>query len=276
VIGIGLMGGSLARALRAHADAPEVVGYSPVASERDAAVAAGAVSRVVERADDAAASADLVVYAVPLSVTVDLMKRHQSAWRRDAVVSDVCSLKSALTALARSLGIEHRYVGAHPMTGGESSGFGASRSELYRAATVWLTAAEAAGDERARIERLWASLGALPRWIDAETHDRIMVRASHLPQLLSNLLADALRRAGLGPGDVGPGGRDMTRLAGSSPEVWRDLLESSSVELAPVLRELGDALDDAASSLERGDLDALVRVMERTRSWRSGEQPGDA
>jgi prephenate dehydrogenase len=276
VIGLGLMGGSLARALRALANAPEVIGYSPVEAERVAALAAGAVSRVAERADDAAAGAELVVYAAPLSATLDLMQRHRSVWRSDAVVSDLCSLKAAPGTQARVLGIESRYVGAHPMTGSESSGFAASRSGLYREAVVWLSASEAARGERARAERFWELLGARPRWIDPETHDRLMVRASHLPQLLSNLLADALSQAGLGPGDVGPGGRDMTRLAGSSPALWRDLLASSAPELAKVLRELGASVEDAASALERGDLDALERLMERTRSWKSGERHGDA
>jgi prephenate dehydrogenase len=127
--------------------------------------------------------------------------------------------------------------------------------------------------ERSRVERFWAALGARSAWIDPDAHDRLMVHASHLPQLVSNLLADALAGAGIAPGELGPGGRDMTRLAGSSPEIWRDLLTSSAPELSSALRELAAALNDAAGSLERMDMSALVDLMTRTRAWKSAQGP---
>jgi prephenate dehydrogenase len=276
LIGLGLMGGSLARALRELPARPEIIGFSPESAERGAALAARVLDRATESADEAAGSAELVIYAVPLSATLALLDRHARMWRSDAAVSDVCSLKSPITARARALGVGSRYVGAHPMTGGEASGFAASRSGLYRDAPVWLTAEGAQATVRARVERFWRALGAHPAWIEPNAHDRQMVRASHLPQVVANVLADTMRSAGLRPADIGPGGRDMTRLAGSSPEMWRDLLETSAPQLAPALKAMSDALAAAAGSLEAGDLDPLVRLMERTRAWKGEGSAADA
>jgi prephenate dehydrogenase len=269
------MGGSLARALRELPARPQVIGFSPDHTERAAAVAAGVLDRATETADEAAGSAELVVYAVPLTATLALLDRHARLWRPEAAFSDVCSLKSPITERARALGVTSRYVGAHPMTGGESSGFAASRSGLYRGAPVWLTAQGAQASVRGRVERFWISLGAQPAWIEPDAHDRQMVRASHLPQVVANVLADTMRSAGLRRADVGPGGRDMTRLAGSSPEMWRDLLETSAPELASALRAMSEALAATAGSLEAGDIDALMRLMDRTRAWKGEGSASD-
>ena len=268
IIGLGVMGGSLARALRALPDPPHVTGFSPHHAERDLAVASGALDEAVERAELAAACADLVVYALPLAAILDLQARHQSVWRPGAVVSDLSSLKLPVAGQARALGFGARCVSAHPMVGGEGSGFGASRDGLFEGATVWLsTAGEIGLDTKTRVERFWSLLGARPTWVDAATHDAHMVRVSHLPQMLANALALHLESHGLTRSELGSGGRDMTRLAGSSPTMWRDLLEHSAPELANALREMGTHMDAIAALLDAHDLDGVVRLMRHTQSW---------
>ena len=274
VIGLGLMGGSLARALRALAAPPAVVGFSP--SDR----AAGALDRAAGSASDAAGAADLVVYATPLGALLELLDEHKDVWRPGAVITDLAGLKAPVAARARELGLERRYVGAHPMAGGEGSGFEASHADLFRGAPVWL-----AGDGvvepaiRGRVERFWTSLGAITAWTDPVGHDLRMIRASHLPQLVSNALARVLEEGGLTPADLGPGGRDMTRLARSSPSMWRDLLEPSAPFIAEALREMATVLAALASRLEAEDVEGVASVMERTRRWAGGparaEEPAD-
>jgi prephenate dehydrogenase len=275
VIGLGVMGGSLARALRGVSSPPRIIGFTANERDRAEAVAGGMLDDAPEDAESAAAAADLVVYAVPLSVILDLQTRHQSVWRPEAVVSDVSSLKVPVTAQARALGIESRYVSAHPMVGAERSGFPASREHLYQDAVVWLSAVDAPGDVRSRVERLWLALGARPAWTDPAAHDARMVDASHVPQLLSNALATYLERRDLARSDLGSGGRDMTRLSASSPSMWRDLLQQSAHDLAPALREIGAELDALAGLLDARDFDALDALMSRTRAWASrGAQVG--
>lgn len=278
VVGLGLMGGSLARALRALPDGPEVVGWSPDDAEGRAALEAGAVHRLAPSAEAAAGEESLVVYATPLAAVLELLERHAPAWRAEAAISDVASLKAPVVARVRELGVESSYVGAHPMVGGEASGFAASRADLYRNAPVWLATGTGTGELRERVEAAWTCLSARPAWTDAGDHDRRMVRASHLPQLVSNALGERLRREGLDPWDLGPGGRDMTRLAASSPALWRDLLTHSAPRLAPLLRELAVTLEELATLLERGDVEAVSRRMEDTRRWAAptpASRPGE-
>jgi len=267
VIGLGLMGGSLARALRSLTPAPEVVGFSSSEQDLEGAMEAGVLDRPARDAEEAAASGDLVVYATPLGVTLELLSRHTAVWQGGAVVSDLASLKAPVAAQARAVGVEARWVGAHPMTGGEGSGFGASSDALYRGAPVWLCGRDASPDARARVAHLWSLLGASPAWITEREHDARMVGASHLPQILANALVGWMARAGLTPADLGPGGRDMTRLAASSPDMWSDLFRHSAPALSPALHELARTLSMLADRLDAKDIAAIARLMDETRQW---------
>jgi len=275
ILGLGLMGGSLARALRRLPAPPRVVGWSPDVGESLEALGAAALDEVADTAEEAAGAADLVVYATPLGAVLELLERHRARWRADAVVTDVASLKAPVVERVGALGVASGYVGSHPMVGGEGSGFAASREGLFRDATVWLASGTGTDDARRRLEAFWRALGARPRWSDPREHDRLMVRASHVPQVLSSALALALERAGVPRAELGPGGRDMTRLAASSPGMWRDLLGRSADRLAPALREVCAALEEIAVLLESGAVDDVAGLMEEGKTWaRAGDGGG--
>ncbi|MEQ1856048.1 MAG: prephenate dehydrogenase/arogenate dehydrogenase family protein [Longimicrobiales bacterium] len=268
VLGLGVMGGSLARALSELGDAPRMTGWSPSPEEREAALAARAVHAAPTEWRDAVRGADLVVLAAPLGVSCDILPRVVDVADPGALLSDVASLKAPMARAAAAAGVTDRWVGSHPMAGSEASGFGASRSTLYRDARVWTVAAPEAKAHVARVHALWSSIGARPAAIDAEAHDRLMALASHLPQLSSNALASVLMEAGVSPEQLGPGGRDTTRLAGSSPDLWKDLLGYAAPDLARGLRDLAATADQMADLLDRHDIDAIADIMRATRTWR--------
>jgi prephenate dehydrogenase len=273
VLGLGIMGGSLARAVSSLGLAKAVTGWSPEATERDAALTAGAVSAAPATWREAISGADLVVLAAPLQGCLALLAALPEGLEPDATVTDVTSLKLPVAEAARAAGLEDRWIGSHPMTGSESSGFWASRAELYEGATVWITSADgsqARGAHRQVVERLWASLGGRPRSIGAAEHDRLMALASHLPQLASNALARTLERSDIDPSALGPGGRDMTRLASSSPEMWTDLLRHADPAVVEGLRSLAREADALADLVESGAIEQIGRIMHDTRAWRSG------
>lgn len=268
MLGLGVMGGSLARALAALADPPHVTGWSPSAAERKAALEAGALAEAPSGWHEAAAGADLVVLAAPLRASCALLTEVAAVTSAETTLSDVASLKAPLARAAAEAGVSDRWVGSHPMAGSERSGFEASRGDLYQGARVWTVAAPGAAARSGRVHSLWRSVGARPEAIEAEAHDMLMARASHLPQLASNALAAVMANAGIVPEQLGPGGRDATRLAASGPGLWRDLFEHASPELAEGLHALAREAERIAALLEAGDLDGLEELMRSTRAWR--------
>jgi prephenate dehydrogenase len=154
------------------------------------------------------------------------------------------------------------------MVGGTGSGFRASEAELFRGARAFLVRGGASRRAADTIFALWQTLGADPQWVDASDHDRTMAWCSHLPQLVSNALAGALEVEGFEVDSLGPGGKDMVRLAASNPLMWRDLFQSSGPEVAPALRSVARALESIADLLEAGDADAVASFMDRTRLWK--------
>lgn len=268
VVGLGVMGGSFARALTGTAAAPEVRGWSHDADERRAALYAGAVMAAPEDLKEALQKADLVAIATPLQAACRLIADIAAdTLARDATIMDVSGLKAPVARAAAKAGVASRFVGAHPMAGSEVSGFPASRPDLFEGAIVWIVAERDAGAHTEKVEALWRSMGARPVRTSAQAHDRLMSLVSHLPQLAANGLAAALDDEGIVPGDLGPGGRDMTRLAASNPEMWAGLFEDAHPDLVRALRNTAETLQNAADELERGDVEAIVALMNRTRSW---------
>lgn len=276
ILGLGLMGGSLALALRRLPRPPRIAAASADAAGLDRALAEGVVDDAAPDAARAVEDADLVVCATPVSATLELLASIRERVRDDAVVTDLGSVKRTVVSRARSLGFAGRFVGGHPMAGGHRSGFAAARADLYDGARVWLTPAEpehaqdpAAARVLERVAALWRSMGAKPAVIGAEEHDQLMAWASHLPQLAASALAGALARGHIAPADLGPGGADATRIAASSPALWADILHHNADLLRRPLDALRTVLAELAAALERDDREALEALLSLASAWRS-------
>ncbi len=287
VVGLGAMGGSVAKAVLHRVPGVPVFGIDPDRESAGRAQRDGV--QVTARLGDRDPGDGVVVFAAPLDATVRLVRETGAVWRRAALATDVASLKVAVleaaegamqavkgtdAALPRPAPVLPRpapFVGAHPMCGSERSGYAAARDDLFEGVRVWLCPAageESAGGESAA-RAFWAMLGAAPRAIPAERHDRIMARASHLPQLLANALAATLENAGVTPNLLGPGGRGMTRLAGSSPAMWVPLLEAAATEDATALLAVERQIAAIRRMLASGDASGLEELMNRGRRWAS-------
>lgn len=282
IVGLGLMGGSLARALKELRHPPHIRALSPDPRDLEAALAAGVVDEGVRTSgtdtEDAVghsqdrstfADRDLVVYAAPLVATLQLLVRHRDVLPGEALVTDLVSLKVPVLQRIRELGLEDRYVGSHPMVGGTGSGFGFSEEDLFRGGRVWVVpGSRARPSQTERLSALWTALGAAPREIPADDHDRAMVWVSHLPQLTSNALVLALKAGGHPRSRLGSGGRDMTRLGASGAEMWRELLEHAPVSaLDGALEGLVEVLEDLRARIREGDWDGLRALMSESRDW---------
>jgi prephenate dehydrogenase len=157
------------------------------------------------------------------------------------------------------------------MCGSAESGFGASRADLYVGSTTWVVAEAGSRWALPAIEALWRSVGSSPVATSSSEHDALMSFASHLPQFTATALAGTLEEAGLSASDLGPGGRDMTRLAASSPGMWRDIVALGfHPGLVEALRVLSGRARALANLIEERDGDGVANIMERTRRWKGG------
>ncbi len=278
IIGVGLLGGSLAAALKAGGHAQRLVGIGRDDSVARC-VALGLVDEAVTlRADDPAAvaralaGADLVVLAAPVSINADLMPRLAQGLEPDAILTDVSSVKSPVIAAARA-GLGQRlscFVPSHPIAGGEKTGPEAARVDLFNDRLVVLSPlAESDPLRVARLDALWQALGGRTRVLSPEEHDRIYALVSHWPHALAYALAGAVAAdPAAADGFAGPGLIDQTRTAASSPELWAAILlanRDASLAAAATVRRESDRIEAA---LRAGDRTALLDCLTPAATWR--------
>jgi prephenate dehydrogenase len=265
VIGLGLMGGSLARDF--HRAGARVIGWDRDAATRRQALESGVIAAELPESLAGVDDADTLVLAVPVSDAPRLIEALD-AMGYGGDVTDLGSTKRSVVEAASRLGIAARFVGSHPLVGDHRSGWSASRDGLYSGARVYLCATrstDAAAIERVR--SLWTTVGAMPVLIDADEHDRLLAWTSHLPQVAASALAAALSSAGVAPGDLGAGGRDMTRLAASSPELWAAICADNVDLVDGALTALEAEIGRFRDVLRSNDRSELERLFSIGREW---------
>jgi prephenate dehydrogenase len=259
VIGLGLIGGSLSRDLAAMG--VRVRAYDADAGHLETALREGVVHAALDETLAGVAGADVIVIAVPVDAAIEILAGIEPYTSDTKLITDVGSTKARIVATARAKSFGDRFVGSHPMAGGHRSGWEASRAGLFEGAPVYLCPTSNASEEaRTLANEFWRAIGGRPVCMDADRHDHQLAWTSHLPHIVSTALALTLAQSGVRRTDLGPGGRDITRLAGSSADVWTaiahdnapaidDALAAAEKEIAAFRRALAGA--DAASLHER-------------------------
>lgn len=268
IVGLGLIGGSLARDLAALG--VQVEAYDADASAVGDALASGVIECSLDESL-ADLRADVVVIATPVDAATGVLRRIAASPARPSLVSDVGSTKARIVAEAAALGLGGRFVGSHPMAGDHRSGWSASRRGLFDGARIYLCAAEGASAELVeRVEALWRAVGGRPEVIGAAAHDSTLAWSSHLPHVISAALALALRDASVARHDLGPGGRDITRLAGSSPEMWSAIAAENADALDRALAAAEREVASFRQALSRADAGELRSKFAAARAWFDG------
>ena len=269
VIGLGLIGGSLARALAARD--VRVMGYDSSPDSLDAAEGEGIVHERLNAQLDGIERADVVVFALPVDATLAVLPRVSAKLTRAQLVMDVASTKRSIVAAAEAAGLGARYVGAHPLTGSHRSGWRASRAGLFDEARVFLCPTSSTTPDVLELaEGFWRGVRAGVEVLDAETHDEQMAWRSHLPHVMSTALALALRESGIQRSALGPGGRDMTRLAGGDPSMWTAIAEDNVMALLAAVDALEHQLVVLRDALQRHDREATREFFATGCEWFDG------
>lgn len=265
VIGLGCIGGSLARDLSLAG--ARVLGFDHNPVSLAAAAHAGAVHRALDSALEGIEQADWLVLALPVDEAAAMLEALAPRISHLRLITDVGSTKSAIDHAARRLGLE-QFVGGHPFAGSHRSGWEASSPGLFRAATVYLCPTESSRCEaRADAHTMWRALGARIVECAAAEHDAHLAWVSHLPHLASFALALTLDTHGRAHDELGTGGRDALRLAASSPAMWRAIAMENREILAAAVDALEGELRALRITLERGDSDAFEQRITRAAAW---------
>jgi prephenate dehydrogenase len=259
VLGVGLIGGSVALAARERAGA-HVVGFDPGAGVLDAALKRGALDAAAVDAARAVADADAVFVAAPVGVLPAAVAAAVAAAPAAAVLTDVGSTKRQVM---QASGEVANFVGGHPLAGAETAGVEHARADLFEGATWYLTpTAKTEGVLYERLHRLIAEFGASPQALDADTHDRLMAAVSHLPHVLANVLVAQAARALDAEGErlpaTGPSFRDATRVAGAPTAIWRDIYLANAGALGTLLDDTIARLTVVRAALADGDATAIT------------------
>jgi prephenate dehydrogenase len=270
VVGVGLIGGSIALAARERLGAT-VCGFDP---DQDALEGALARRILDEAANDMAGAlrgVQAAFVATPVGVLPEAAAAVLSEAAQDCVVSDVGSTKRAIVSAIQ----DPRFVGGHPLAGAETSGAAHARADLFDGATWYLTpVAGTSGLLYERLHQLLRGLGARPVAIDPETHDALLAAVSHLPHVLANALVDQASQAFAPGGErlpaTGPSFRDATRVAGASTAIWADIYLSNADALVDQIDALVARLEQVREALRTHDADWLRGWNERARAEREG------
>jgi cyclohexadieny/prephenate dehydrogenase len=275
IIGIGLIGSSLARVLRRDGLAGEIVACARRPETRAKALELGIVDRAVEDAAEAVRGADLVVIATPLSAYADIAARIGPALQPGAIVTDVGSVKQAVIRdLKPALPDNVHLIPGHPVAGTEHSGPEAGFAELFRDRWCILTPLpDTDAGALARLTALWEQAGMRVVTMDAEHHDRVLAMTSHLPHVIAYTivgtatdLEESLKSEVI---KFSAGGfRDFTRIAGSDPVMWRDIFLNNREAVLEMLQRFSEDLTALQRAIRWGEGDKLEELFTRTRAIR--------
>jgi prephenate dehydrogenase len=274
VIGVGLIGGSFALALKRARAVKRVVGVGRTRRNLAAALKLKLIDEASQDPARAVREADLVLLAVPVGQMAAVMSAIAPHLPSHAVVTDAGSTKSDVIACARRFLAGHlaRFVPGHPIAGTENSGAAAAVPDLFRERNVILTPQrEAAAAATRLVQRAWETCGACVVKLDAAEHDAILAGVSHLPHIVAYALVNMLARRPNAPrlfGLSAGGLRDTVRIAGSSPEMWADICVANRAALLTALEDYENELEQMRAAIEGADATELKRMFAQARSTR--------
>ena len=273
-IGIGLIGGSLALALRKAGFARELVGFDQSQTALENALKLNVIDRYETDIAQAISGCQLVFIAVPLGANYPVLLALRNYLPADCIVTDAGSVKQSVLSDVKSVfgELPENFVAGHPIAGTEQSGVQAAFAELFKMRNVVLTPHERNhASAVAMVRKMWEAAGAVVEFTDAQHHDKVLALTSHLPHVLAYGLVDSLARkenveeifrfaAG--------GFRDFTRIAASDPLMWRDICLHNREQILQAMESYRLDLDELTRAIDRQDADTLYSIFFRAKKAR--------
>ena len=273
-IGLGLIGGSIAKAIRKYHEDYRLLAYDQDRETLAVAVSSNMIDAVCEEHDERFRSCDYIFLCAPVEFNVKYLEYFKDNIGPDTILTDVGSVKGIIHKEVERLGMESRFIGGHPMAGSEKTGFEASSDRLIENAYYIITpGGEVALERLTDFTEMISSLGAIPMVLTSEEHDFITAGVSHLPHIIASALVNLVNMLDSDQEymkTIAAGGfRDITRIASSSPVMWQNICLKNKDNIVKILDQYIDSLEDFKEAVEReDDLDLYTRF-ESSRNYRN-------
>ncbi len=274
-IGLGLIGGSLARNLKKSQPGCRIMAYTRTAATTEQALEDGVIDQICSSpADPAFAGCDIIFLCAPVGHNISALSVLGKIVPDSCILTDVGSVKTGIHEAAHSFGLDGRFIGGHPMTGSEKSGFSNANPHLFENSYYVITPSEGTDEQKVEAYRkLVSSTGALPLILDYRKHDYITAAVSHLPHLIAAALVNTVHC--LDTSDelmklIAAGGfKDITRIASSSPEMWEQICVANNTNISEVMETFLRLLQDSRREMNRGNGHAIHEMFEESRAYRN-------
>ena len=269
IIGVGLIGGSIARALKRINACGEIIGCGRNVANLETAIELGVIDKYETQVDRAVANSDLIIVAVPLRSIASIFQIISKEISPNTIITDVGSAKASVIADAKQYLGQHfpQFVPGHPIAGTEKSGVAASFAELFEDHKVILTPVPETNPQAVEtVTLMWQKIGATVVKMLVAQHDEILAATSHLPHLLAYSLVDTLNKMNEDVFEFAAGGfRDFTRIASSDPTMWHDISLSNRDAILKMLGLFRNELDDLTKAIQQGDSSEIKDIFSRAK-----------
>ena len=273
-IGLGLIGGSIAKALRRVHPEYRLIAYNRSRSSLVEAMSDGTINQATDVIDASFAECDFIFLCMPVSVNIQCLKKLKDLVPDTCVITDVGSVKSTIHEAVRELGMEARFIGGHPMAGSEKTGYTSATDRLLENAYYIITPTALSNpDKVAEMRQLVTDTGAVPIVLNCEEHDYATAAISHLPHVIAYTLVNLVRtsdsREGLMRQLAAGGFKDITRIASSSPVMWEQICMTNTGNITEVLDRYIDSLTTLREELSDHQSRAIYQLFESSRDYRN-------
>lgn len=274
IVGVGLIGGSLAKAVKEKKLVGEVLGVGRSEERLESARKLGIIDRYSGRMDEILGEADLVVVAGPVGVIVDLIREMIPFLKKGTIITDVGSVKKKIVEEVEAFIPSSLYfVGGHPIAGTENSGFETSFSTLFKDRKCIITPVSTT-DSRAveRVKELWTRVGSTVAFMDGEEHDGVFAAVSHLPHMVAYSMVNSLLKVEGFEKNIfsfsAGGFKDFTRIAASDPVMWKDIALMNKDKLLSAIKLFQEYLEELKEAIEREDAERLLSEFQKSKEFK--------
>ena len=272
-IGLGLIGGSIAKALRMKHPEATFIAYNRSKASLIEAMADGTINQAMDSIGPAFSECDIIFLCAPVSVNIQCLEQLKPILKPDCILTDVGSVKTTMHEAVDAIGLSDHFIGGHPMAGSEKTGYSSAKIHLLENAYYILTPGQ--GTTRDMIDTMISivkDINALPVTLDYKEHDRVTAAISHLPHIIAFTLVNLVRESDNAEGlmrMLAAGGfKDITRIASSSPEMWQQICAENKTQILDMLHSYISRMDAMGKAIENNNAAALLDAFGTAKDYR--------